>query len=77
MGVMPCSRRDCDNVMCNAYNSETGYICYECLQELENIQKVRPQMDVIEIRQFMDTPKQNSDYIQPMINLTKFFGLDE
>jgi hypothetical protein len=36
MGVMNCSRKGCDNIMCDTYVSEVGYICNECKQEFEN-----------------------------------------
>jgi len=35
MGVLPCSRKRCDNVMCDRYSSEHGYICGRCFEELE------------------------------------------
>ena len=76
MGVMECARRGCNNIMCDHYNPETGYICYECLSELKEIQKTNPGMTVKDIVSFMDTPKgsfNNSRYIQPMIDLDKFF----
>jgi hypothetical protein len=34
MGVMPCYREGCENIMCDRYNSEFGYICNECFAEL-------------------------------------------
>lgn len=34
MGVMSCSRRGCDNVMCDRYSPEFGHICHECFNEL-------------------------------------------
>lgn len=33
MGVMSCARKDCDNVMCDDYLDNFGYICYECKEE--------------------------------------------
>jgi hypothetical protein len=30
MGVMTCSRRDCDEIMCNTYIPDVGYICNDC-----------------------------------------------
>lgn len=33
MGVMECSRRKCDNIMCDTYVPDQGYICNECLYE--------------------------------------------
>ena len=34
MSVLACSRLGCDNVMCDYYSDEHGYICWECLREL-------------------------------------------
>lgn len=34
MGVMPCSRRGCENIMCDRYSHKYGHICDECFQEL-------------------------------------------
>jgi len=34
MGVMACSRSGCENVMCDRYNSEHGYLCWDCFDEL-------------------------------------------
>ena len=35
MGVKECSRKGCENIMCDEYSEVTGYICYECKSELE------------------------------------------
>ena len=34
MGVMPCNREGCENIMCGRYSSQYGYICDECFMEL-------------------------------------------
>lgn len=34
MGVMACYRADCENVMCERYSSQYGYICSGCFTEL-------------------------------------------
>ena len=34
MGVMSCSRRGCENIMCDRYSYAFGYICNECYKEL-------------------------------------------
>jgi len=34
MGVLECARRDCENIMCDRYSPEYGYICDECFEEL-------------------------------------------
>jgi hypothetical protein len=37
MGVMQCSRHECDNVMCYRYSPKYGYICYDCFNELVDL----------------------------------------
>jgi len=34
MGAMECDRNWCENVMCDRYSLEHGYICDECFDEL-------------------------------------------
>jgi len=34
MGVLPCYRRGCENIMCYRYSHRYGYICNECFDEL-------------------------------------------
>ncbi len=34
MGVLACDRSGCENVMCDRYSHEHGYICNECYDEL-------------------------------------------
>jgi hypothetical protein len=34
MGVMPCHRGNCTNILCDRYSSKFGYICNECFEEL-------------------------------------------
>ena len=50
MGVLACNRRGCENIMCDHYSHEFGYICYECLSELKEL----PFKD---IEDFMDSYK--------------------
>lgn len=35
MGVMSCSRKKCENIMCQTYIDDVGYICYECTVEFK------------------------------------------
>ena len=35
MGVMSCSRPDCQQIMCDTYVDGIGYVCYECKREFE------------------------------------------
>ena len=34
MSYLGCSRGNCQNIMCDRYSSEYGYICDECFEEL-------------------------------------------
>lgn len=34
MGVMPCNRNGCDNIMCDRYSNKYGYICHDCYSQL-------------------------------------------
>ena len=36
MGVKKCSRRGCDNLMCQTYVDRIGYVCRECQMEFKN-----------------------------------------
>ena len=36
MGVKECFRKDCENIMCDRYSDEHGYICDECFEDLVN-----------------------------------------
>ena len=54
MSVLPCARKGCDNVMCDRYFNEYGYICNECFDELV---RTGPETNIAE---FFDTHKENS-----------------
>ena len=34
LGVLACSRSECENVMCSRYSPTFGYLCDECFDEL-------------------------------------------
>lgn len=54
MGVLACDRRECENIMCDRFSAEYGYLCWECFEELLN------QPADINLRIFMDTPRRNN-----------------
>ena len=51
MGVLACNRVDCENIMCDYYSHEHGYLCWECLQELK-------EKGACDIEVFMGTVKE-------------------
>lgn len=72
MGVMNCSRSNCENILCDRYSKDYGYICDDCFCEL--LQKPN-----INIESFMNTPKVtdsfelNNDSWRDHLN--KIFGI--
>lgn len=64
MGVKPCSRIGCLNIMCDRYSSNFGYICQECFEEGKNSN--------LTIEEFMKTLKQVDSK-----NFDKEFSLDK
>jgi hypothetical protein len=61
MGVMACSRKGCDNIMCQTYIPEIGYICSSCQAEFKEMYKDIDFSDGLEItmelEKFMDINK--------------------
>lgn len=53
MSARKCDRKNCDNVLCNRYSDDYGYICETCFNEL----LTKP---YIKIRDFMKTPVKRS-----------------
>jgi len=52
MGVMPCRRNGCMNILCDRLSSTYGYICNNCFDELVE-SKMHP-------KEFMDTTKEST-----------------
>jgi len=52
MSVLACDRRGCENIMCDRYSEDYGYICDGCFRELcaSGIET--------DIEKFMDMDKQ-------------------
>lgn len=63
MGVMSCSRRECNNIMCDTYVDSVGYVCNDCKEEFkEYLQKMgfSPKTEgqiTKEVEKFMATSK--------------------
>jgi hypothetical protein len=78
MGVMTCSRKYCNNIMCDTYISSVGYVCRDCQSEFKiflQVNQSNPQTDVeIEnaLKDFMET-KAGSFNGQPM-SVESFFS---
>ena len=57
MGVMRCDRADCENILCDWYSSEYGYLCNDCMTELRSL------VPSVTVYNFMTTPKYNINEI--------------
>lgn len=56
MGVKACSKNRCENIMCDNYINDVGYICDSCIEDL----KTRFHTSNLEkkyIKNFMELPK--------------------
>ena len=51
MSVLQCHRNSCDEIICDRYSEEFGYICNECMNELIELGSAT------DVRTFMDSPK--------------------
>lgn len=68
MGVMSCSRKDCENIMCDTYVNGIGYVCGECQREFKEYVESEGKTDLTEgeikreLEKFMSTAKDS--YVQ-------------
>lgn len=62
MGVLSCSRSNCENIMCDTYIPTMGYICNECKEEFEGLMGTNSHYskEVIEskLEMFLETEKE-------------------
>lgn len=79
MGVMSCSRKNCDNIMCDTYIYDIGYICWECQKEFKeyveyNKIEVETEGQIKrELKKFMETEK-NEHFQGKNIDIDDFFN---
>lgn len=78
MGVLPCHREWCDNIMCSTYIPDVGYICDDCKEEFKasvsNSPAVTGDHNIISSLQlFMDTRKK-STYTNNGTEIDEFFS---
>ncbi len=64
MGVLPCSRKDCDNIMCDTCIDGIGYVCWECVREFKEYLENNSHLNLttegeikLELEKFMGTSK--------------------
>lgn len=81
MGVMPCARKNCENVMCDHCVDNIGYICNECITEFKEEMRVidggvdietSPERIKGFLENFMETKKKKT---YPNLTVEEFFNL--
>ncbi len=67
MGVMPCHRKGCDNIMCDTYIVSVGHICDDCQREFkdyllqQNIEPTTERQITEALKVFMSTERNDTD----------------
>jgi len=79
MGVMSCSRKECENIMCDTYVNSVGYVCGECQSEFKEHLESEGKTDLTEgeikreLEKFMSTTKDS--YVQgDKMDIDDFFN---
>lgn len=77
MGVMSCNRKGCENIMCDTYIPEIGYLCWECEKEFKaGVVKSAPETEFEirhQLRHFIGTEKQEEQQKENEIDVDRFF----
>lgn len=79
MGVMNCSRNNCDNILCNTYVNDIGYICDSCKEEFSLYLKYKNWSGMFahelmdELKKFIDINKDGKIDIEN--NVDEFFEI--
>lgn len=77
MGVMSCSRKECENIMCDLYIPIIGYICHECkgefMDQVDTEESLTEAEIVKKLQIFMETQKFDTN----RISISDFFNKHE
>lgn len=81
MGVMECSRRGCNHIMCDTYIDSIGYLCFDCQKEFkkyltdQNLNPVTGNEIFEELKNFQKIQKSEYDYEkEEEITVDEFFS---
>lgn len=72
MGLMNCSRKDCEQILCKTYISDVGYVCNSCQSEFKEYlsnEGLNPKNEgeiKTELEKFMSIPKARFEEGQKM-----------
>ena len=78
VGVMSCSRKECENILCDTYIPEVGYLCSSCIEEFKELYSHNKMTngEIIEAlqtfisipRMYRDTPNSLNDFFKQYTN---------
>ncbi len=78
MGVMECSRNNCNKVMCDTYIDDIGYLCMDCQNEFKDYLESKDLTGTLpegilrrELKVFMKTEKDS--YLGNELGVDEFF----
>lgn len=74
MGVMTCSRVNCNNILCDEYIPDIGYICNDCIYEFKQIHSNREDLFsnfMNDLEMFMKIRKGKD--VNKIIDVDRFF----
>lgn len=72
MGVMNCYRKGCENILCDTYIPDIGYICRECKEEFkEKYPHIKGELIPQMLKEFIQIHKQN---IEPDTTVEDYFN---
>lgn len=80
MGVMRCARNACENVMCDTYVDEVGYVCNDCQAEFKIHVTHEKRTDFISeneiaeaLKEFIQTRK-SANTVDRIMTVDEFFN---
>lgn len=74
MGVMPCYRKNCENIMCDIYITDIGYICYDCQKEFGD-RKYKSENKMLKaLKEFMGTSKKSYNDFSEGVSLSDYLN---
>jgi hypothetical protein len=80
MGVLACSRKHCDQIMCDTYINSIGYLCYKCKAEFKkyaitNDLRLNTENKIIAaLHEFIHTCKGSYEENEKEISIDEFFN---
>lgn len=82
MGVMACGKKGCENILCDTYIPNIGYVCLECQEQFRldyqrrhrgEDNKISPIVFTEELGRFLELPKIYSGSLEEK-SINEFFN---